>query len=811
LYPCLKLPLFLVKVRQLSLSSTVVPNTMVFQHVKRALQYAKKYNCTIEMLYLDDWKMVVKSMDDVRGYDGKVSSCIDIVTKLCAKRRPTKVAKVLNEQYGMDMSHVHKCISIYLGGLGTMDDEYIRRYPESNLSSLGGTSMEYNVVVKNTVALATLLEGIELPEYSLDSFSVVYQFGNTQELDLDNAFDGMEESTEVALQYSRFNSVFASYNGDQKKIRRKISTTIGKNIPKRYVEFVPKTMDEVGVIMARWNGKDFKVYCDKFIFDCDGSDLNNVATYAEKIISTFNINKDWIVFAYQANTKASLQIKVDNWNAVVLEDLIINDDVLSRVMYVANGVLEDVGEALNRNRSLVVYITHPRARCVYRYANGFLKVSIASLSIDDTAIVVSVGVVWALLKKYKKNFAKVYEKYSLRTKKRTKTIANVAHHSKIDQLRERLPELFANNYTRECHNLPLMLDTEEEAEEYRKMGQLVIKYPLEGKYSKWYTSPTDDLYVGLKLNRLSNKSKFKYIINCYTSNHYNNPNRETYAYYHGGADIKRESATSLITLRILPLGRKGPLPIAMIVEYGLEGYLRVGTGGPFVDCVATALGVDAKKFHKLVQKGVKNGLLNVVRQEAWNKTDEEILDEISGDLDGKYYRLLEEVYECNILLVEIGHRSKYTISIPSCKGRYIWQPRKGKYIVVMKNEKKLYEDHLVSYELVVNRDKTTFGRKDPLVSAIVSFKLAHTVRGDVDEEVEAQYITEYGKCNIVMTKDGMKKCSSRPLFKPIINVEMVRKKSVVYNHLGSTPLSSTAKHLYFPNHTSFVNWYDNAF
>jgi hypothetical protein len=208
-----------------------------------------------------------------------------------------------------------------------------------------------------------------------------------------------------------------------------------------------------------------------------------------------------------------------------------------------------------------------------------------------------------------------------------------------------------------------------------------------------------------------------------------------------------------------------------------------------------------------VRKGIKHGLLNVVRQEAWNKNDEEILEEISGDLDGKYYRLLEEVYECNILIVEIGHRGKYTISIPPCKGKYIWQPRERKYIVVMKNEKKLYEDHLVSYELVVNHDETTFDEKDPLVSAIVSFKLAQTVRGDVDEDVEAQYITEYGKCNVVMTKDGLKKCNSRPLYKPLIDADVVREKSALYKYLGDIPLSSTAKHLYFPNNASFVNWY----
>jgi hypothetical protein len=784
---------------------------MTFQQVKSALRYAKKYNCTVDMLYLDDLGLVMRSMDDMRGYNGNVSSCIDITTKLCNKRGAIKAAKMLHEDYRMEMSHVHRCIAIYLGGLGTMDDEYIAKYPESNLSSLGSTSLAYNADVKNITALATLLDKVELPQYDLDSFSVAYQLNDFHAPTLDEMFDRMDDRADIALQYGETPSTYASYEGDMVKIRRKISTFIGKDIPKRYVEFIPKAMDRDGVIMARWNGRDFKVYQDKFIFDCNGDDLDNVALYADEAISTFGIDEERIIFAYQANTKASLRVEVDNWNAVVLEDLIINDKILSRVMSVANGVLEDdddVEEALHKNRSLVVYITYPRARCVYRYANGILKVSIASLSIDNTAVTASVAVVWASLRKYRKKFAEVYEKYSIKAEKKPKIAAENGRRSAIDHLRERLPELFANNYTRECHHLPLMLDTEEEAEEYRKMGRLVIKYPLNGKYSKWYTSPTDDMFVGLKLNRLSNKGKFKYIVNCYASDHFNNASRETYAYYHGG-NVEKKSAASLITLRILPLGRRGPLPIAMKVEYGLEGYSRVGTGGLLVDCVATALEVDVTNFRKLVRKGIKNGLLNVVRQEAWNKSDEEILEEISGELDSKYYRLLEEVFECNILIVEIGHRSKYSISIPECKDKYIWQPRKGKYIVVMKNEKKLYEDHLKSYELVVKHDRAIFDGKDPLVSAIVSFKLAHTVRGDVDEdEVQAQYITEHGKCNAVITKNGLVKCNSRPLYKPIIDVGLVREKSAVYNHLGDKLQTSTARHLYFPNNASFVDWWE---
>lgn len=768
------------------------------------------------MLYLNDSKVVLTSIGDADGYNGKISSCINITAELCERYPPIKVAKRLHDQYGMTMTHIHRCIAIYLGGIGQMDDEYIKKYPESGLSNLGTMLMVYNSAVEDTMALAEVVQGTKkLPHYNLDSFSIVYHFDDSNQLDLDKTFDAIDSYVDIALRYESFCGIFASYNGNTETIRRKISTTIGKNIPKRYVDFLPKTMDKDGMIMARWNERDLKVYRDKFIFDCQGDDLENVDKYVNDIASIIRVDKKDMIFAYQSNTKASMLIEIDNWNALVLEDLIANNKNFAKILRVANGVLglDEVGEdILHKNRSLVVYVSYPPTRCVFRYNGGSLKVSIASRSIDDMGIIISAAIVWKLLEKYRKEFNATYEKYSIGVKKIIKK--SPGRKSRIDELRNRLPELFANNYTRECHILPIMVDTKEEAEEYRKMGRLVIKYPLDGPYSRWYTSSSDELYVGLKINRLSNKEMFKYIVTCYTSNHYEIPSRETYVYYRGESGVKGRASTTLRTLRILPIGRKGPLPIAMTMEYNLQGYSRIGTGGSFVNCVAYALGVDPERFPRLVRKGLQHGLLNVVRQEVWNKSDEEILKDVCdiSTLDAKYYRLLEEVYKCNILLIEVGHHGKYSISIPQCKGQYLWDPRDGKYIIVMKNEKKLYEDCLVAYELVVNdRNKGIFGEKDPLVAAIISFKMTHTVRNDIGNvDVEEQYVTEYGKCNLVATKNGLRKCNSRPLYCPTIDIDVVRKCARTFVHMttesGVKWLSSTYKYLYFPDDVSFHDW-----
>lgn len=793
-----------------------IPN-MSLRQAKKVLNCAETYHCTIDMLYLDDTKVVLTSINGSEGYDGTISSCIDITTKLCEKYPPTKVAKRLHNRYAMEMPHVHRCIAIYLGKLGKMDDDYISEYPEAGLSNLGTTLTIYNSAVDDTMVLAKLVRGVKkLPRHILDSFSIVYHFDDV--LDLDETFNEIVSRVDIVLRYDSSCGTFSSHNGNTETIRRKISTAIGKGIPKRYVEFAPKAMDKSGVMMAMWNGRDLKIYRDKFIFDCRGDDLENVGTYVADIASIIGIGEERMTFAYQSNTKASLEVEMDIWSAIVLEDLIVNDKDVIRIVRVANGLLdldnipEDV---LQKNRSLVIYVSYPPTRCVFRHTNGFLKISIASHSIDDMAIVVSVAIVHRLLQKYRKGFDATYHKYALNTKK---VVAKVSKRSsRIDELRGRLPELFANNYTRECHILPVMLDTEKEAEAYRKMGHLVIKYPLDGPYSRWYTSTSNDLFVGLKLNRLSNKGLFKHIITCYASNHYEIPSRETYAYYRGKEWGRGRPSATLRTLRILSTGRKGPLPIAMTMEHNLRGYSRIGTGGPFVNCVAYALDANPANFFKLVRKGLKGGLLNVIRQEVWDRGDEQLLNDIRkvDELDGRHYRLLEEVYQCNILLVEVESRGKYSIVIPQCKGGYLWEPRDGRYMVVMKNEKKLYEDCLVAYELVVNEyGKGIFDAKDPLVSAILSFKMAHTIRSDVDaSEVVTQHITEHGKCNLVVTKKGLMKCNSRPFYRPTIDIGTVRQCSRIFAHTtnnGTSWLTSTRDFLYFPDDVSFRDWWHMA-
>jgi len=789
---------------------------MSFHIVKRCLKHAKKHGCTIDMLYLKDKKIVLQSMEDMSGYRGSVISCLEIVEELSNQNTHVGIAKTMNKEYGIRMDHVHLCVAIYLGKSGLMDLDYDRKYPNSKLSSLGTTLIEYESRVKDTMCLAELILDMKyIQDYNLDSFSVICNFFSS--LDLEKTFKNVTPGADIVLYYDSLNSDFIAYSGNTTNIQRKISTNIEKNIPKRYVEFNPKSMDRNGVIMAKWGGRDFKIYREGLIFDCDGENLRNIGIYCDEVISIFRLDGRNVGNPVRKNTKASFSVELSKWSSVVMEDIITNNKTFSRLVTISNGIMEDYLnlETLQRNRRLICLVHHLQTKCIFRYSDNNLIVSVIALSVDEYTVTSSIALMSCLLDVYYEKFDEIYPKYFPNVHRSSKKKSG-KYRSAISDLRDRLPEFFTNNYTRECHHLPIMLDTEEEAKEYIKMGRLVLKYPLEGKYSRWYTSPSDKLYVGLKINRLANKDVFKHLVTCYTSNHYDSPGRETFMYYRGNKRRKKETKEQLKTLRILTLGRTGPLPTPLTMEYGLEGYYRVGTGGSFVGCLSQALGFDLDDLSKKISSNINKGLLNVVRQELWNKSGNEILNGLDfKNLDGvMYYRIFEELYECNIFIIEIGQRNRYNISIPNCKGNYIWEPyQANKYVVIVKNTRKLYDDIITSYELVIRSGKSVFRIKDPLVSAVMSFKLAHTVRSEVEEkDVKSQFITEYGKCNMVLIRNKVVKCNSRPLYKPIMANELVKHNSIMYNHLVKTNrqdlwVSSTSKYLYFPDDKSFHVWF----
>lgn len=754
--------------------------------LKNVLKKANELGCTVEMLH-----------------EGEVSY-LDIIDQMPYNKMHKRGRKLI-KKYGLDPMLAHKCITIYMADKGDVDYEYKDVYPDANIfmAQMGNVIREYHREIRNTKKLYQLVKNVnkeDIPRYKTDAVTVTYKLAD--KLSLPSLFDRMEYPMDIIMEVTR-----------GKGIRRKISVKFPpKDIPRRYMK--PSLVTRPSYISVRFHGKDITIYEESIMLVRNRDERIDIDELSKDIIGCDILSKT------EMNTKVYFPCTYKVWHRRIMAYIATHFMPFSEVMRTVREVDFHTIPYTGPERELLsVRITLIGTKCTFK--NRIVVVSDAK---NDDDIIASVTIVTKLMDLYNKVFNDVYKFLSGSAPDITDGSVNIgavinSKHSKIDHLRSQLPELFVRNYTRECHCLPVML-TDDEA---KKCKRLVIKYPIDGKYARWYTSPSDDLYVGLKINRLSNRSLFKYIVVCYTSNHMINPSKRTYQYYNNvDKPTTGKHKRDIKTLKTLDVGRQGPIPRTMEAEYGVYNYKRLGTGGSFVGCLEHALGIT-------IRVEDLDGKYNVLRQELWNATDDLIHEQIHGSLhtlDGAvYYRLFEEVYRCNIIIVEINNSGKYSLSIPSHKSYYIWEPvyEYNRYIIILKNRRKLYQDTSISHELVISSDgKCIFTSDDDLVSKLVHTKSACTLAptlpegGDIIHRPKKQYIDENGKCTLVITKDGrLLECGNRPYSCPVMSRDkMLTKCSLLYKHMLSTNdgnkkwLSTTSDYLFFPNDDSFQCWMD---
>lgn len=372
--------------------------------------------------------------------------------------------------------------------------------------------------------------------------------------------------------------------------------------------------------------------------------------------------------------------------------------------------------------------------------------------------------------------------------------------SNVTDLRRELPELFINNYSRECPILPIMV-SEGEARRIINTGGRVICYPYPTTmYSRYYTSP-DKFYVGLKKNRLSNRDKFLYLVTCYTTDHMNRPGSETYKYYCGQNDeekVKSENKPKIIgSLRHLEEEKMGPLPSALIGNLCIKNtYFRVGVNqGPSSFFASILYALNPTSFKSLSEQidilrtKLSTEGLGVTRQETSSIPFDVVVETFKNaekNLDGKYYyRYFEEMFCIDIILIDVTKSKGYNIYVPN-DGKYLWEQKFDRGIIVFRNQTKLYHETKITYEPVVSSSgETLFTNDDELYSSLMDLKrslilkptvipgkdafLSHELDHPVElgkRRVKGQYVNKDGICVAVQWDDGtFQRCFSRPLWK----------------------------------------------
>jgi hypothetical protein len=522
--------------------------------------------------------------------------------------------------------------------------------------------------------------------------------------------------------------------------------------------------------------------------------------YAEKYVnSVFNMIDTKYENTPVIKYKATAKIKICAiWDVNVLADIITNDCNISQIMAVRESI-NTLGNKRVFSIALSIKNGESVCRVAFTYKNEYVFAMISKLSSEEY-----LSFVTEALKLLFETYVDNVSSYSPVPLLPVHTRA-----SNIETLRNQLPELFVNNYTRECPMLPIMISHDEA--ELIHCQQRVILYPLNSDKGRYYTAP-EGYFVGLKRNRLSNKDEFPYLVTCYLQDHMKRTSSDTYKYYYNCSinnydnHDNHNNYNDHNIIHPINYNSRRPLPKAIYDPR----YYRIKARS-FIDALESATNVKIDYLPWFPQ---------ITKQEMWDKSDEEIMDAINGKTtDGLscLYRYFEELIQISIHVVVIK-KGNFEPLIPRHKGQYVWEPPYPMHIVIFENYKKTYGTNLCLYSYLARNRNTIFNSTDEVVSYLISQKNVDSVKPmqfhNITSAAREQIIDRNGKCKTIITEQGLHiDTYTRPLNLPVAVEQTcffdshIRKMNVVRKQMGIQTIDlykrSTHSVLYFPNDVSF--------
>lgn len=526
--------------------------------------------------------------------------------------------------------------------------------------------------------------------------------------------------------------------------------------------------------------------------------------------------------------KATMSLDVGKWDRNQVADVITNDPEVSQVAAVS----EAASTLCSRCLFSVSVETPPLPQTLLQKSRKstskeYVRVTLRHDDQSENMVVVTMSklpnadvseyvanVVKSIFRAYLRDYGGEFEATHVVPSK-SKGFSRL---SGIKHLRNELPQLFINNYTRECPVLPIML-SQEQAEKLQPV-QRVIFYPVNSTFGRFYTAP-DGHFVGLKKNRLANKDTFPCLVTCYLHDHMLRKGSETYMYYTGEEAVSRNKAR-----QSRPIPRSMDNSLQSIGEK--SGYSRKRASS-FFNAIEAATGkaMSAESFPWCPQ---------IVKQEMWNVSDADIMDAIRSEKCGpSSYRYFEELLcvSIHVIVIKDGmfelfvpFRTMKSCGNSSKRGHkpmqephdYIWNVAYPQHIVIFETVKNTYGETRLSYDFLVKNNNTTlFGGDDPVMSSLLSQKSEKFMQPPEITDVAEQLIDEKGKCRVVVTPEGEWVVTlTRPFKAPVMPDpecffdSHIRKMNEIRGSIGvpTTDLykRSTEDILYFPNDHSFCHW-----
>jgi Family of unknown function (DUF5757) len=348
--------------------------------------------------------------------------------------------------------------------------------------------------------------------------------------------------------------------------------------------------------------------------------------------------------------------------------------------------------------------------------------------------------------------------------------------NEIRNLRAEVPELFVTGYSRECSIKPFIIRNGSDTR------AKTMRYPKYGRYSRLYTCP-EGFYPGLKKNRLQNQSLFKYLPACYTTDHSLNPASNYSKYYLLDSELYNRATQ----VNVLLPGEKGDVPNVLkkiISTNRKEEIFRIGsykTASSFMECVHNCLNNDIFAINMRTRLNFNPA---ICLQELWYMNPKEILSNIRNPevfMDPTLYvRALESIYKVNIFvfdMIDIGGKSKLSMSVAECPPPYIWEPVSDTSILILCHRNLAEFPHCEYVKLDKPQSLKMIKYKNEFLSII---------QGRIPEkpvESSYQYINACGKCTYTGTTSDTSKCFWRPLNLPLINTPDIEYTKTLTNEI----------------------------
>lgn len=328
--------------------------------------------------------------------------------------------------------------------------------------------------------------------------------------------------------------------------------------------------------------------------------------------------------------------------------------------------------------------------------------------------------------------------------------------SPLHELRKNFKGIIKPGYSRKANVKPVVIPVEL-VEEYHAMGYKTMEF-----HSKVVGCPPG-MYPGVKVsNPYAELDKQELIPVCYMTDHRLRTNSIMSQFLTSNAETRKKMFYSNSSRIITVKDGRGVLSnsIRKILDpFEFDKLFRIGIKhdrSSFLNCFGQSRAEILARTETL-----NDVFFEVCKQELWYLSTDDIKRDFSDpsvfiDPD-KFYRLLEELYDCNIYVINIFSSTDVSLSVPPCKGDYLWEERAAPAVVVLCYRNILDIETDYPHCEVVSSDAGIFLDPQCAVSKnLARLKRAQTTRIRAAPHLKnlknarGQLINEIGKCVAVL-------------------------------------------------------------